>query len=260
MEDELELGEGFSGTDEEYELGEESPTQDEGTTSKIDEGESVPDMTDTTDEDGDALDSAFGVGVDPPSGYLSQRFTISVFGSPPHTRSIKLRTSKPGYGRANDPVFATMKSDGTVDVIGTTFLRGRKLDPSKTNTVYVYAQADIPWRPDKYTASVPVELAPTPAVAPKPTPTPATTLPPTAVCSEGTYSADGKMVCRGGSWVAVSSPTTKEYLTPQEADEVIRSGGACYIKSMIPILNMLPGLPYFTGCPILPGFVITTKP
>ena len=247
MEDELELGENYSGIDEEYELGDEYPMSDE----KTELG---------TDEDDDTLDGAFGIGIDPPSGYLNQRFTITVFGVPPKTRSIKLRTSKPHYGHANDPIFATMRPGESVDVIGTTFLRGRKLDPTKTNTVHVYAQADIPWRPDKFSASVPVELIPTPVVAPSAPSAPSKPTPPSGVCREGTYSADGKMICRGGSFVPVGTPAVKEYLTSREADEWVRSGKACYIKCMIPLLNMLPGMPYSPGFPILPGFAITTKP
>lgn len=246
MEDELELGEGFSGMGEEYELGEERPMSDEVSPPEV-------------DEDDDTLAGAFGIGIDPPSGYLNQRFTITVFGSPAKIRRIKLCTSKPGYGRANDPVFATMPGDGTSDVIGTTFLRGRKLDPTVPNAVYVYAQADIPWRIDKYTPSAKIELLPTPVVAPAPTPTPTPT-PAPAKCREGAYSSDGKMICRGGVFVPVGAPAVKEYLTSQEADEWVRAGKPCYIKCMIPILNILPGLPYSQGFPILPGFAITTKP
>ena len=247
MEDELELGENYSGIDEEYELGDEYSMPDERTEPR-------------PDADEDVLADGFGIGIDPPSGYMNQRFTITVFGAPSKTRSIKLRTSKPHYGHANDPVFATTRPGGSVDIIGTTLLRGRKLDPTKVNTVHVYAQADIPWRPDKFSASVPVELIPTPVVTPGVPGAPSIPTPPSGVCREGTYSADGKMICRGGGFVPVGAPAVKEYLTSREADEWVRSGKACYIKCMIPILNILPGIPYSPGFPILPGFVITTKP
>ena len=78
---------------------------------------------------------------------------------------------------------------------------------------------------------------------------------------EGAYSADGTKICRGGVWVPVGEePEVRKYLTVAEADERVRTGLPCYIKCVLPILDMLPGLPYIQGIPILPGFAITEKP
>jgi acyl-CoA thioesterase FadM len=81
---------------------------------------------------------------------------------------------------------------------------------------------------------------------------------------EGAYSADGTKICRGGVWVSVGEepevPGVSKYLTVDEANERVRTGLPCYIKCVLPILDMLPGLPYIQGIPILPGFAITEKP
>jgi len=98
-------------------------------------------------------------------------------------------------------------------------------------------------------------------------------IPTTPPCTEGAYTADRVMVCRGGKWFPVSVTTEPEpgvpapgpgapakYLTPDEALLRIRAGEKCYIKCTLPVLNMLPGIPYMQGVPILPGFAITTEP
>ena len=144
--------------------------------------------------------------------------------------------------------------------------------------------------------------------------------PPEPGCvTEGAYTVDRTMVCRGGKWVPVSTPPAPEckegdkkagyvcsggkwvpvstppapgpevppapgpevppapgpevpvpevpvpgapakYLTPDEALLRIRAGEKCYIKCTLPLLNMLPGIPYTQGIPVLPGFAITIEP
>ena len=252
----------------------------------------------------------FMIKVTPTVGRLPTTFTIHVMNPPKGTEEIRLCTSKPGYGRANDPVFARLMGAGSKTVTGGTLLYKRgDLDMSTRNVVYVYARADIPWRPDKYTASVPVTLLPAPAPTHARSSTPPTapcregyrrgrvtcpdgsviykevcrsgrwvpsgetcprevehaptpeTMPTTAVCEEGAYSADGKMVCRGGNWVSIAEATEeKEFFTPEEAFERIKSGLPCYVKSTLPLLNMLPGIPYIEWLPLPPFCTIKGKP
>ncbi len=199
----------------------------------------------------------FGITVTPAAGYLEERFIISVFGSPTSARKIKLRTEKPGYYRYNDPVFAERIGDGKLHVIGTTMLKGRELDPNEKNVVKVYATADIPWATDKHSASVEVELIPTPSEVEVP-------YEPGVGCVEGTYTADRRMVCSGGVWVPVGEepevPGVRKYLTVAEADERVRMGLPCYIKCVLPILDMLPGFPYTPGAWVPPLCEITGEP
>jgi len=51
-----------------------------------------------------------------------------------------------------------------------------------------------------------------------------------------------------------------KYLTPAQADERVRSGLPCYIKCTLPVLNMLPGIPYTQGAWVPPFFTITSEP
>jgi len=82
-------------------------------------------------------------------------------------------------------------------------------------------------------------------------------------CTEGAYNAEGTMICRGGTWVPVSAPpgpgVTPKYLTISEADEMVRMGLPCYIKCTLPVLYMLPGIPYTPGAWIPPFCAITTE-
>jgi hypothetical protein len=196
-----------------------------------------------------ATTGQFGIIVTPAAGYLEERFIISVFGSPTSARKIKLRTEKPEYWRLNDPVFAERVGDGKLHVIGTTMLKGRELDPNEKNVVKVYATADMPLATDIHSASVEVELIPTPTEVPTE---------PGEGCVEGAYTADRKMVCSGGVWVPVGEePGVRKYLTVEEANERVRMGLPCYIKCMLPILDMLPGFPYTPGAWVPPFCAIT---
>lgn len=294
MEDVLELGDGFSGIDEEYDMGDERPMTDEAGSPEY------------TEDDDDTLavgalltvgtvvyggvkyllklpkpTPGFSISIDPGSGYLNERFKVTIHGTPPGAKAVKLHTAKPYHGELNDPVIANVGYRNTVDVIGSTFLlKQSKLDPTEPNIITVYARAYMPmklgwsWRTlvgrDKFSSVATVELEPqphtvdipgqvpgqTPYTPPGPTPY----TPPVRKCVEGTYSADGKAVCRGGVFVPISATKEKKYLTPQEADALVRTGKPCYIKCMIPLLSIFPGMPYFTGCPILPGFVIQRTP
>lgn len=94
-------------------------------------------------------------------------------------------------------------------------------------------------------------------VPPTPTPTPT----PAPVCADGTRSADGKMVCSGGAWMPIeAAPEEKEFLTREEALALIRKGIPCYVKSTLPLLNLLPGLPYIEWLPLPPFCVIKATP
>ncbi len=68
--------------------------------------------------------------------------------------------------------------------------------------------------------------------------------------------------CEGGVCISPSGEphvASPKYLTPEEAAERVRAGLPCYIKCIIPILDLLPGIPYTPGFPILPGFAITAE-
>ena len=55
-------------------------------------------------------------------------------------------------------------------------------------------------------------------------------------------------------------PIEPPVITPEEAVEGIKLGKQYWIKSTWPLLDLLAGLPYFVGMPILPGFRISDKP
>ena len=94
--------------------------------------------------------------------------------------------------------------------------------------------------------------------------------PPKPECTEGDKKAG--YVCVGGKWQpapAVPEPVVPpvtppiappEYLTPEDADERIRAGLPCYIKCVLPILDMLPGIPYTRGAWVPPFCAITSEP
>ncbi|RJS72686.1 hypothetical protein CW696_02560 [ANME-2 cluster archaeon] len=97
--------------------------------------------------------------------------------------------------------------------------------------------------------------------------------PPPTTCTEGTYSADRTMVCRGGTWVPVGAPPVPGpavpgpapgvpamYLTPEQAASRSAMGLPCYIKCTLPVLNMLPGIPYTPGAWVPPFCAITAEP
>jgi len=80
-------------------------------------------------------------------------------------------------------------------------------------------------------------------------------------------------ICTGGKWVPYTPPVVPpveppvtppaeppKYLTPAQADERVRAGLPCYIKCTLPILDMLPGIPYTPGAWVLPFFTITSEP
>jgi len=213
----------------------------------------------------DVLEVPFGITVGPEAGYRTDRFKVTVFGTPAKTRKVKIRTSKPGYGRVNDPVLAERVGDGDVYVSGSTVVKGLGLREDVENQVWIYGRADIPYRTDKYTTSVPVRILPTPAVAPPVAP-PVTPDIPGEVppCPEGMVSEG--YICKGGKWVPYAAPpgvppaAPPKYLTPAEADERVRTGLPVYIKCTLPLIDLLPGLPYISGIPILPGFALTTEP
>jgi hypothetical protein len=80
-----------------------------------------------------------------------------------------------------------------------------------------------------------------------------------ALCMEGTYTADRKRICRGGVWVQVE-PAARKYITVAEANERVSRGLPCYIKCVLPILDMLPGMPYTPGAWVPPLCAITGEP
>jgi hypothetical protein len=107
------------------------------------------------------------------------------------------------------------------------------------------------WVPSGETCREDAGVPPAPAPTPAPTP---------VVCADGTRSADGKMVCSGGVWVPIVAAPEKEFLTPEEALARIRAGFPCYVKSTLPLLNLLPGLPYIEWLPLPPFCVIKATP
>jgi len=209
---------------------------------------------------GDRLETAgqFRISINPRTGYLKERFVISVFGSPTGARKIKLRTEKPGWYRYNDPVFAERIGDGELHVIGGTMLKSQGLDPNVENMVKVYATADMPWATDQHSASVDVKLVPSPSEVNGDTPEP------WGRCAvEGAYTADRKMVCIGGVWTAAGEgpePEVRKYLTVGEANERVRRGLPCYIKCMLPIIDLLPGITYTPGAWVPLFCAITGEP
>ena len=101
------------------------------------------------------------------------------------------------------------------------------------------------------------------------------TCPPKPECKEGDKKAG--YICEGGKWVPYTPPVVPpveppvtppvvppvappKYLTPEEAAERIRAGLPCYIKCTLPILDLLPGIPYTPGMWVPPFCAITTKP
>ena len=57
----------------------------------------------------------------------------------------------------------------------------------------------------------------------------------------------------------VEPPAVPPIITPEEAAAGIAAGKQYWIKCTLPLLDLLPGLPYFVGIPILPGFRISDK-
>ncbi len=237
-------------------------------------GEMVDDDTieveDLLDDDalgGDALEVPFGIIINPVTGYRADQFKVTVFGTPEKTRKVKLCVSKPGYYKLNDPVLAERVGDGDVYVSGFTVVKGLDLREDVENQVWLYGRADIPYRTDKYTESAPVRIQPTPAVAEppvQPEPTPPDIPEEVPQCPEG--KVIGNYICKDGAWVPCSTPpvtppvTPSKYLTTAQADERLRTGLQVYIKCVMPLLDLLPGLPYAPWIPLLPGFALTREP
>jgi len=96
------------------------------------------------------------------------------------------------------------------------------------------------------------------------------TCPPKPECTEGDKKAG--YVCVAGKWQtapAVPEPVVPpveppvappKHLTPAEAEERIKAGLPCYIKCVLPVLDLLPGIPYTPGMWVPPFCAITTKP
>jgi len=57
----------------------------------------------------------------------------------------------------------------------------------------------------------------------------------------------------------VTPPVIPPIITPEDAAAGIQAGKQYWIKCTLPLLDLLPGLPYFKGIPILPGFRISDK-
>ena len=55
----------------------------------------------------------------------------------------------------------------------------------------------------------------------------------------------------------IEPPVEHPIITIDEADAGTRAGKQYWIKSTLPLLDLLPGFPYFIGLPILPGFRIS---
>ena len=231
--------------------------------------------------------------ITPTAGYRDTEFTITIKGAPEDEkyRRVDIYAVKEGWGTSNDQlVVSHPEGNGTVKVLGSQLLKGIDAPSNVDKLLSIYPALVYPVFDPGSAIRVMIYAEPV-VVPPGETPgepgtpgepvctegdvvgsyvcsggkwVPVGETPPPTTCTEGTYSADRTMVCRGGTWVPVSAPpgpgVTPKYLTVSEADERVRTGLPCYIKCTLPVLNMLPGIPYTQGIPILPGFVITTVP
>jgi len=219
------------------------------------------------------LGEPLGLTISPEIGYRTDKFKVTIYGM---DKKGWIASSKPGYGRANDPKIRMVDGNETFEVTGEELLEGREFKEHEHALIWIYA-CDDRLITNKYSDSVQVMIRATPLEIPTP--------PPGAICTEGdtarvydaTHGRHYIKECVDGRWafshweVIGEPPVTPpapppspgaapEYLSIDEARERTAAGLPCYIKCMIPLLNLLPGLPWSPSIPILPGFVITKRP
>lgn len=203
--------------------------------------------------------------VNPISGDLDTNFRLTIRGANPKKKvliKIDRRPFKLDY------TIGQVRGNGSTVVTGHTLSRKLKLPPNTENKLMLYGQeklllldrktarvqvyvittkkeappAAAPYTPPAY-VTPPYTPTPTPSAPPyvAPTPTPTPYVPP-------------------GVTPTPTPGVMPAAITPSMAIEGIRAGKQYYIKFAIPILDMLPGLPYSPGIPILPGFKISETP
>jgi hypothetical protein len=238
-------------------------------------------LLDFGDADRDELDEELGeplgLTISPENGYRTDRFKVTIYGM---DKKGWIASSKPGYGRVNDPKIRMVDGNETFEVTGAELLKGREFKEHEHALIWVYA-CDDRLLLNKYSDSVQVMIRAAPVEVPTvPAPT-EPTAPPTAICTEGNTervydAARGRhyiKMCVNGQWAFSHWETVGEapapppangaapkYLSIEEARERAAAGLSCYIKCTLPLLNLLPGLPWSPLIPILPGFAITKRP
>jgi len=189
--------------------------------------------------------------VQPASGNLSTTYTLTVTGAGPKNR-VNIQIDKK---LKIDPTLTSMTGSGTVRVTGETISGRAKLPGGQENKVTLYAHEVIKWKIDKKSNRETIYVITTGPPA-EPAPTPVVEVPPgiTVIPAKPGVTP----------WIPAPSPvyapvTPPAMVTPAEASAGIKAGKHYFIKSTLPLLDMLPGLPYFEGIPILPGFRISDK-
>ncbi|MCD6163459.1 MAG: hypothetical protein J7K40_13745 [candidate division Zixibacteria bacterium] len=223
------------------------------------------------------LGEPLGLTISPETGYRTDKFKVTIYGM---DKKGWIASSKPGYGRINDPKIRMVDGNETFEVTGEELLKDREFKEHEDALIWVYA-CDDRLITNKYSDSVQVMIRATPQEVPT-TPSPGEpTIPPSTTCIDGdtdrvydaTYKRHYIRKCVDGKWVfshweaAGESPiappppgTEPKYLSIDEARERTAAGLQCYIKCVLPLLDLLPGLPWSSSIPILPGFVITKRP
>ena len=192
-----------------------------------DESDNSPGTTPTLDES--ALGTPLSFSISPISGDLTNEFTFNVIGASPGNR-VDFKVDIPWK---TDPIITAITGSGTTTVRGETIAARAQLPSGQENKVTIYAQEIISLWPDKesnretiYVITTKPEPPVTPPVIPPITPP---TVP----------------------------PVTPPIVTLPEAAAGIQAGKQYWIKCTLPLLDLLPGFPYFEGIPILPGFRIS---
>lgn len=186
---------------------------------------------------GGAKTVPFALTVTPPSGMGETNFKLTITGAKPD-RKVQIKVDK---RLALDPVIAEMTGDGTVIVKGDTIAAVQegiiaRLIPKirkRTTGIGVYGQ-EKSWGIDRKTAKKHIPI---------------------------TYGGIAEIidtVIPGVPGVPAPKPPTP--VTPEEAEKAIAAGKALYLKCTLPLLNMLPPIPYSPGMPVLPFFMISSTP
>lgn len=170
---------------------------------------------------------------DPKTGAAKLKFTIR--GAYPGRR-ILLKMGKGKFYGIGDPIIADRMGDGTIELDGEHILEEAKkkriIDigmpkvTSGTKRVWVYAQEVRPRLGDLRSPITLVEI-------------------------------EVKGVAAKMKEEITTSMLGFRTLTTKGAAELIKEGKPCYIKSMLPIISMFPGLPYTPGMWVPPACVIT---
>lgn len=231
------------------------------------------------DELDEELGEPLGLTIFPESGYRTDKFKVTVYGM---EQNGWVASSKPGYGRFNDPKIREVYGNESFEVTGAELLKGREFKETEHALIWVYA-CDDRLILNAYSSSVQVMIY----ASPQEVPTTTTPVAPTTKCTEGatervydtTHRRHYVKVCAGGQWTfshweVIEQPsvetvvpgipamdgTSPGYLSIDEALYRTAAGLPCYIKCALPILNLLPGLPWSPSIPMLPGFIITKRP